>query len=32
VPSAEKGMRKNEGFFSGLVLIEALDIASLQAA
>jgi hypothetical protein len=32
VPTTEKGMRKNEGFFSGLLLIEALDIASLQAA
>lgn len=32
VPTAEKGMRKNEGFFAGLLLIEALDVASLQAA
>ncbi|MET3907057.1 hypothetical protein ABID59_001388 [Bradyrhizobium sp. S3.3.6] len=32
VPTTEKGMRKNEGFFSGLLLIEALDAASLQAA
>lgn len=32
VPTAEKGMRRNEGFFSGLLLIEALDVASLQAA
>ncbi|MBR0828414.1 hypothetical protein JQ596_23020 [Bradyrhizobium manausense] len=32
VPSTEKGMRKNEGFFAGLLLIEALDTASLQAA
>lgn len=32
VPTTEKGMRKNEGFFSGLLLIEALDLASLQAA
>jgi hypothetical protein len=32
VPTNEKGMRKNEGFFAGLVLIEALDVASLQAA
>jgi hypothetical protein len=32
VPTAEKGMRKDEGFFSGLLLIEALDAASLQAA
>jgi hypothetical protein len=32
VPTAEKGMRRNEGFFAGLLLIEALDLASLQAA
>ncbi len=32
VRTAEKGMRKNEGFFAGLLLIEALDTASLQAA
>ncbi|WFU77265.1 hypothetical protein QA645_22155 [Bradyrhizobium sp. CIAT3101] len=32
VPTTEKGMRKEEGFFSGLLLIEALDEASLQAA
>jgi len=32
VRTAEKGMRKNEGFFAGLLLIEALDVASLQAA
>ena len=32
VPTTEKGMRKNEGFFSGLLLIEALDLTSLQAA
>ena len=32
VPTAEKGMRKDEGFFTGLLLIEALDAASLQAA
>jgi hypothetical protein len=25
-------MRKNEGFFSGLLLIEALDLTSLQGA
>lgn len=30
--TAEKGMRKNEGFFAGLLLIEALDMDSLQAA
>lgn len=32
VPTTEKGMRKNEGFFSGLLLIEALDLTSLQRA
>src|SRR6478609_129718 len=32
VPTAEKGMRKDEGFFAGLLLIEALDVAALQAA
>ncbi|MCK1360236.1 hypothetical protein [Bradyrhizobium sp. 199] len=32
VPTAEKGIRKNEGFFVGLLLIEALDVTSLQAA
>jgi hypothetical protein len=32
VRTTEKGMRKNEGFFAGLLLIEALDVASLQAA
>jgi hypothetical protein len=32
VPTAEKGMRKDEGFFAGLLLIEALDVTSLQAA
>lgn len=32
VPTTEKGMRKNEGFFAGLLLIEALDVTSLQAA
>jgi hypothetical protein len=32
VRTAEKGMRKDEGFFAGLLLIEALDVASLQAA
>ncbi|MET4069647.1 hypothetical protein ABID58_004449 [Bradyrhizobium sp. S3.2.6] len=31
VPTTEKGMRKEEGFFSGLLLIEALDLTSLQA-
>lgn len=32
VPTTEKGMRKEEGFFSGLLLIEALDLTSLQGA
>src|SRR5262249_52232604 len=27
-----KGMRKEEGFFAGLLLIEALDVTSLQGA
>ena len=29
VPTTEKGMRKKEGFFAGLLMIEALDEASL---
>lgn len=32
VPTAEKGMRKEEGSFAGLLLIEALDVTSLQGA
>src|ERR1043165_567533 len=32
VPTAEKGMRKQEGFFRGLVIIEALDETSLRGA
>jgi len=32
VPTVEKGMRKNEGFFAGLLIIEALDVASVQGA
>ncbi|OAE99038.1 hypothetical protein AYJ54_33310 [Bradyrhizobium centrolobii] len=32
VRTAEKGMRKEEGFFGGLLLIEALDATSLQGA
>ncbi|AWM01256.1 hypothetical protein [Bradyrhizobium amphicarpaeae] len=32
VPTAEKGMRTNEGYFTGLLLIEALDGVSLQMA
>ena len=31
VQTTEKGMRKDEGFFAGLLLIEALDEASLDA-
>jgi len=32
VPTIEKGMRQQEGFFAGLVVIEALDEAALRAA
>ncbi|MDP1865366.1 hypothetical protein [Bradyrhizobium sp.] len=32
VQTVEKGMRKDEGVFAGLLLIEALDEASLRAA
>jgi hypothetical protein len=32
VPTVEKGMRKDEGIFAGLVIIEALDEASLRGA
>lgn len=32
VPTVEKGMRKDEGVFAGLLLIEALDQGSLRAA
>jgi hypothetical protein len=32
VPTKEKGMRKNEGIFAGLLIIEALDQASLRHA
>ena len=32
VPTIEKGMRKDEGVFAGLLLIEALDQASLRGA
>ena len=32
VPTAEKGMRQQEGFFRGLLIIEALDEASLRSA
>src|SRR3954449_10480909 len=32
VPTAEKGMRKQEGFFAGLLIVEALDQGSLRGA
>ena len=32
VPTVEKGMRQHEGFFSGLLIIEALDEGSLRNA
>ena len=32
VPTIEKGMRQNEGFFAGLLIIEALDQTSLRNA
>jgi len=32
VSTVEKGMRKSEGFFAGLLIIEALDETSLQGA
>jgi hypothetical protein len=32
VPTAEKGMRTQEGFFGGLLVAEALDEASLRGA
>jgi len=32
VPTAEKGLRQREGFFAGLLIIEALDETSLRAA
>ncbi|MDP3691374.1 hypothetical protein [Bradyrhizobium sp.] len=32
VPTVEKGMRKDEGVFAGLLLIEALDQPSLRSA
>src|SRR5882757_7783337 len=32
VPTVEKGMRQREGFFAGLLIIEALDEASLRNA
>ena len=32
VPTKEKGLRKDEGIFAGLLIVEALDEASLRAA
>jgi hypothetical protein len=32
VPTIEKGLRKDEGIFAGLLIIEALDEASLRSA
>ena len=32
VPTIEKGMRQNEGFFAGILIVEALDAASLRDA
>ncbi len=32
MPTVEKGMRKDEGIFAGLLIIEALDEASLRGA
>lgn len=32
VPTVEKGMRKDEGLFAGIVIVEALDEASLRNA
>jgi hypothetical protein len=32
VPTVEKGMRQQEGFFAGLLIIEALDEVSLRGA
>jgi len=32
VPTVEKGMRKDEGVFAGLVIIEALDVSALRGA
>jgi hypothetical protein len=32
VPTVEKGMRKDEGLFAGIVIVEALDEASLGSA
>ena len=32
MPTVEKGIRKDEGIFAGLVIIEALDESSLRGA
>jgi hypothetical protein len=32
VPTVEKGMRKDEGIFAGLLIIEALDVTALRGA
>ncbi|TAI65537.1 hypothetical protein [Bradyrhizobium sp. Leo170] len=32
VPTVEKGMRRDEGLFAGIVIVEALDEASLKSA
>jgi hypothetical protein len=32
VPTVEKGMRKDEGIFAGLLIVEALDEAALRSA
>ena len=32
MPTVEKGMRKDEGIFAGLLIIEALDEAALRGA
>jgi hypothetical protein len=32
VPTVEKGMRKDEGIFAGLLIIEALDVSALRGA
>ncbi|MCP3395154.1 hypothetical protein NLM27_41155 [Bradyrhizobium sp. CCGB12] len=32
VPTIEKGMRNSEGFFAGLLMIEALDEAAVRTA
>jgi hypothetical protein len=32
VPTVEKGMRKDEGIFAGLLIIEAFDVSALRGA